>query len=286
MKRGESEMTSTTKPTVAAENVAASQDHLGAAYPSKSSAGQDLQTLFSVCRREWVGYFATPLAYVFIIVFLIATGLFTFYVGTFFKVGRADLTSFFVFHPWLYLFLLPAISMRLWAEERKTGTMELLFTLPIPLWAAIVGKFLAAWLFAGVALMLTFPMWVTVNLLGDPDNGAIVTSYLGSWFMAGAYLSIGSALSAMTQNQVIAFVLSVVVCFLFMLSGLPLVLDFFQALHAPQTLVEIIASLSFLTHYDAIQKGVLDARDFVFFIAMISFWLFVNYVVLDVHKAG
>ena len=230
--------------------------------------------------------FATPLAYVFIIVFLIATGLFTFYVGNFFKVGRADLTSFFVFHPWLYLFLLPAISMRLWAEERKTGTMELLFTLPIPLWAAIVGKFLAAWLFAGVALMLTFPMWVTVNLLGDPDNGAIVTSYLGSWFMAGAYLAIGSALSAMTQNQVIAFVLSVVVCFLFMLSGLPLVLDFFQALHAPQTLVEIIASLSFLTHYEAIQKGVLDARDFVFFIAMISFWLFVNYVVLDVHKAG
>jgi len=242
-------------------------------------------TLVAVARRELVGYFATPLAFVFIVVFLIASGLFTFYIGQFFLVARADLTSFFAFHPWLYLFLIPAISMRLWAEERKSGTMELLFTLPIPIWATIGGKYLAAWLFAGIALVLTFPMWITVNLLGDPDNGVIVASYLGSWLMAGAYLSIGSAMSALTSNQVIAFVLTVVVCFVLMLSGLPMVLDFFEG-WAPRILVETVASLSFLTHFESIQKGVLDLRDFIFFFAMSAFWLFVNYAALDLQKAG
>lgn len=244
-----------------------------------------LSVLMAVCRRELSGYFATPLAYVFIVVFLVASGLFTFYIGQFFRVGRADLTSFFAFHPWLYLFLIPAISMRLWAEERKSGTLELLFTLPIPLGTAILGKYFAAWLFAGVALVLTFPIWITVNLLGSPDNGVIAASYIGSWLMAGSYLAVGSAISALTGNQVIAFVVSVVVSFLLMLSGLPLVLDFFQG-WTPQFVLEAVSSLSFLTHFDSIQKGVLDLRDIVFFLGTSAFWLFVNYAALDAHKAG
>ena len=239
----------------------------------------------TIFRREFAGYFSTPLAFVFIVVFLFATGIFTFYVGNFFRVGRADLQSFFFFHPWLYLFLIPAISMRLWAEERKTGTIELLLTLPVPVWAAVVGKFLAAWAFAGIALALTFPMWITVNMLGDPDNGVILGSYVGSFLMAGAYLSIGAALSAATKNQVIAFVLSVVVCFLFMLSGLPIVLSFFSG-WAPQALVETIASFSFLSHFDSIQKGVIDVRDLIFFLSLISFWLLVNWLFVDANRAG
>ena len=241
--------------------------------------------LAAVFMREFQGYFATPLAYVFAIVFLVATGLFTFYVGGFFDIGRADLQPFFTFHPWLYLFLIPAISMRLWAEERKTGTLEILLTLPIPLWAAVIGKFLAAWAFAGIALLLTFPIWISVNYLGDPDNGVILSSYLGSFLMAGAYLAIGAAISSMTRNQVVAFVISVAVCFLFMVSGFTLVLDFFTC-WAPRFLVETIASFSFLRHFDDIRKGVIDVRDLVFFGSLMAFWLFVNFVVVDTRRAG
>ncbi len=244
-----------------------------------------MREMKAVFQREFQGYFVTPLAYVFIVVFLFSTGIFTFYVGGFFELGRAELQAFFVFHPWLYLFLIPAIAMRLWAEERKTGTLELLLTLPIPIWAAVVGKYLAAWAFAGVALALTFPIWLTVNVLGNPDNGVIVASYVGSLLMAGGYLAIGSAISATTSNQVVAFVVSVVVCFLFMVSGLPLVLDFFSG-WAPQFLIDTIASLSFLTHFDAVRKGVIDMRDLVFFAALISFWLFVNIVLVDARRAG
>ncbi len=242
------------------------------------------QTL-AVFRRELASYFATPLAYVFIVVFLFSTGIFTFYVSDFFRAGRADLQLFFFFHPWLYLFLIPAISMRLWAEERKSGTIELILTLPIPLWSVVLGKFLAAWIFAGIALGLTFPIWITVNILGDPDNGVIVASYLGSFVMSGAYLAIGSAVSGMTKNQVIAFVISVVVCFLFMLSGLPLVLDFFRP-WAPQFLINTIASFSFLAHFESIQKGVIDVRDIVFFVSLIGLWLYVNKVVIESRKAA
>ncbi len=242
------------------------------------------QTL-AVFRRELVSYFATPLAYVFIVVFLFSTGIFTFYVSDFFRAGRADLQLFFFFHPWLYLFLIPAISMRLWAEERKSGTIELIMTLPIPLWSVVLGKFLAAWIFTGIALFVTFPIWMTVNILGDPDNGVIIASYIGSFLMAGAYLAIGSAISGMTKNQVIAFVISVVVCFLFMLSGLPLVLDFFQP-WAPQFLMSAVASFSFLTHFEAIQKGVIDLRDLVYFVSLIGLWLYINKVVIETRKAA
>jgi len=184
-----------------------------------------MKPILAVFKREFAAYFATPLAYVFIVIFLFAMGAFTFYIGHFFENGTADLQVFFGFHPWLYLFLVPAISMRLWAEERRSGTMELLLTLPLRLSATVIGKYLAAWAFTGVALALTFPIWITVNYLGHPDNGVILASYIGSFLMAGAYLAIGACISASTNNQVIAFVVSVVVCFLFTISGAPLVLD-------------------------------------------------------------
>ncbi len=239
----------------------------------------------SVFRRELAGYFATPLAYVFIVIFLFMTGIFTFYLGQFFDRGQADLQAFFSFHPWLYLFLIPAISMRLWAEERKSGTIELLLTLPIPLGAAVLGKFLAAWAFTAIALALTFPIWITVNVLGDPDNGVIVAGYIGSLLMAASYLAIGACISAATRSQVIAFVISVVVCFLFTVSGLPIVLDFF-APWTPQLVVDLIASFSFLTHFSSISNGVIDARDIIYFGTLIAVWLFANAVVVDIKKAG
>jgi ABC-2 type transport system permease protein len=241
--------------------------------------------IWPVFKRELGGYFATPLAYVFIVIFLFTMGAFTFYLGDFYESERADLQAFFVFHPWLYLFLIPAISMRLWAEEKKTGTLELLLTLPIPVWASVLGKYLAAWVFAGIALALTFPMWITVNYLGAPDNGAILAAYFGSFLMAGAYLAIGAAVSATTDNQVIAFVVSVVICFLFTVSGLPLVLDAFSA-WAPQVLVNTIASFSFLTHFDAIRAGVIDLRDIVFFLSLIALALLINTVLVSLKRAG
>lgn len=244
-----------------------------------------MRSLCAIFKRELVSYFVTPVAYVFIVIFLFATGTFTFYLGNFYEAERADLSAFFNFHPWLFLFFMPAIAMRLWAEERKTGTIELLLTLPVPLWAAVAGKFFAAWTFAGIALVLTFPLWITVNVLGDPDNGIILASYIGSLFMAGGYLAIGSAISALTRNQVVAFVASVFVCFLFTVSGLPLVLDFFSA-WLPQLLLSAIASLSVLAHFDAIVKGVIDLRDLVYFATLMGFWLLANALFIDFNRAG
>lgn len=237
-----------------------------------------------VMRRELASYFATPVAYVFIIIFLVLTSLFTFYMGNLYERGQADLDPFFTFHPWLYLFLIPAISMRLWAEERKSGSIELLMTQPITLWQAVLGKFLAAWLFAGLALALTFPLWITVAYLGEPDNGAIFAAYIGSFLMAGGFLAIGSCMSALTRNQVIAFILAVVVCFLFLLAGFPLVLDVFRS-WAPQALLNAIASLSFLTHFESISKGVIDLRDILYFAMLIVFFLIATSLTLEVRKA-
>ena len=244
-----------------------------------------MRELVAVFKREFAAYFATPLAYVFIVIFLFAMGAFTFYIGHFFENDTADLQVFFGFHPWLYLFLVPAISMRLWAEERRTGTMELLLTLPIPLAATVAGKYLAAWAFTGVALLLTFPIWITVNYLGHPDNGVILASYIGSFLMAGAYLAIGACVSASTNNQVIAFVVSVVVCFLFTISGAPLVLDFFRS-WAPLALVNAISSFSFLTHFTAISAGVIDLRDLIFFLSLIALFLAANVVIVYLKKTG
>jgi len=234
--------------------------------------------------RELRSYFATPVAYVFIVIFLLLMGTFTFYLGGFYERGQADLSGFFNYHPWLYLFLVPAISMRLWAEERKSGSVELLMTLPITAWQAVLGKFLAAWAFTGIALFLTFPIWITVNYLGDPDNGAIFAAYIGSFLMAGGFLAIGACLSATTRNQVIAFVLTVVVCFGFLLSGFPLVLDLFSG-WAPQAVVDGIASLSFMTHFANISKGVIDFRDLVYFGLLIGTFLYANTIVLRWKQA-
>jgi ABC-2 type transport system permease protein len=243
-----------------------------------------MQNVSIILRRELRGYFATPLAYVFILIFLIVINALTFYLGGFFERGQADLDPFFTFHPWLYLFLIPALSMRLWAEERKSGSIELLMTQPITLWDAVLGKFLAAWIFAGVALMLTFPIWITVNYLGDPDNGAIFAAYIGSLLLAGGFLAIGSLTSALTRNQVIAFILGVVTCFVFLLAGYPLVLDAVKGIF-PQAIVDMVASLSFLTHFQSIAKGVIDIRDLLYFGMLIAFFLIATTVVLDVRKA-
>jgi ABC-2 type transport system permease protein len=237
-----------------------------------------------IMRRELASYFATPLAYVFIFIFLVLANAFTYYLGGLYEHGQADLDAFFTFHPWLYLFLIPAIAMKLWAEERKSGSIELLMTQPVSLRDAVLGKFLAAWLFTALALALTFPLWITVNYLGHPDNGAILAAYLGSLMLAGGFLAVGSCMSALTRNQVVAFILGVVVCFAFLLAGFPIVLDAFRA-WAPQWLVDVIASLSFLTHYESIMKGVIDVRDLLYFAMLIGLFLAATGVALELRKA-
>ena len=244
-----------------------------------------MSAMGAVFRREFSAYFATPIAFVFLIIFLFSIGIFTFYIGNFYNNGAADLSVFFGFHPWLYLFLIPARSMRLWAEEKRSGSIELLLTLPLPVWATVLGKFLAAWVFAGLALALTFPVWITVNYLGHPDNGVIVASYLGSFLMAGAYLSIGAAISSATSNQVIAFVVTLVVCFLFTVAGASAVMDAFQG-WAPPALVEVVSSFSFLTHFTAITAGVIDLRDAIFFFSVIGLFLYANMLIIDLTKSG
>ena len=243
-----------------------------------------MSAAFTVFRRELASYFATPLAYVFIFIFLVLAGALTFNQGTFFERGQADLQSFFTFHPWLYLVLIPALAMRLWAEERKSGTIELLLTLPIPVAAAVIGKFLAAWAFAGIALALTFPLWLTVAYLGQPDHGVIIASYIASFLMAGGFLAIGACLSALSKNQVIAFVVTAAVCFVFTVSGSPIILSMLQG-WAPEALVSTIASFSFLTHFTAIIKGVIDLRDAVFFASVIGVFLLANVILVDLKKA-
>jgi ABC-2 type transport system permease protein len=237
-----------------------------------------------IARRELASYFATPLAYVFILIFLVLAGVFTFYLGNFYEREQADLGPFFNFHPWLYLFLVPAISMRLWSEERKSGSIELLLTLPITRFAAVLGKFIAAWLFAGLALLLTFPLWLTVNYLGEPDNGVIFASYIGSWLMAGGFLAIGSCMSAISKSQVIAFILTGAVCLLFVLAGFPLVLNVFKD-WLPILVVDTVASLSFMTHFGAIAKGVLGLQDLLYFVSVIMVWLVATSVVVEMKQA-
>ena len=246
---------------------------------------ETLSKIWIVARREFAAYFATPIAIVFLVIFVALTGAFAFHFGAFFERGQADLSTFFIYHPWLYLLLVPAIGMRLWAEERKTGTIELLMTLPISPWEAILGKFVAAWGFIGLALILTFPMWLTVNLLGRPDNGVILASYLGSFLMAGAYLAVASAISALTKNQVIAFIVASTVCFLFVMSGHEPVQNAFRA-WAPEQLISAIAGLSFLSHFENVTKGIIDLPAIVFYVSLIVFALFANKIIIDQRKAA
>lgn len=246
---------------------------------------ESLNRTWIITKREFAAYFATPLALVFLIIFVALTGAFAFYVGNFFDRNQADLTSFFAYHPWLFLLLVPAIAMRLWAEERKTGTIELLMTLPLSPGEAILGKFLAAWAVIGVALALTFPMWITVNLLGTPDNGVILASYVGSFLTAGAFLAIGSCISALTKNQVIAFIVAAVVCFLLLMSSVDLVLNLFRG-WAPQLVVAAIQSLSFLSHFEDFSKGIISLPALVFYFSLIAFALFANHIIIDQKKAA
>jgi ABC-2 type transport system permease protein len=235
-------------------------------------------------RRELASYFATPLAYVFIVIFLALAGTLAFFLGSFFERGQDDLQPLFNFLPWLYLVLIPALAMRLWAEERKSGTIELFLTLPISISAAVIGKFLAAWEFAFIPLILTFPFWITVNYLGHPDNGVVIASYVGAQLMAGAFLAVGGALSALSKNQVIAFVVTAAVCFLLTVSGSPIVLGFLKS-WAPQSVLSTVASFSVLTHFNGIVRGVLDLRDVVFFLSVIALGLFANALIVDLKKA-
>jgi len=244
-----------------------------------------MKTVWTLVKRELGGYFTSPVAYVLLVIFLLLTGFFTFTAGNFFERGEASLAAFFGWHPWLYLVIVPAIGMRLWAEERRSGTIELLFTLPIATWQAIVAKFLASWLFLALALFLTFPAVLTVNVLGEPDNGAIFAGYVGSFLLAGAYLAVTCMTSAMTRNQVVAFILSVVVCLFLVLAGFNPVTDLMVRWASP-AVVDTVAAFSVVTHFDAFQRGVIDARDLVFFLSVIGFALFATGVILRGHRAG
>jgi ABC-2 type transport system permease protein len=242
----------------------------------------------TIAKRELGAYFTSPVAYVFIVIFLLLNGFFTFMVGRFFENGQASLSGpFFMWHPWFYLFLVPAVGMRLWSEERRVGTLELLLTMPIAPWEAIVGKFLASWLFLGLALVLTFPVVITVNYLGSPDNGVIFAAYVGSWLMAGAYLAVSCITSAITRSQVVSFIISVVACLFLILAGFPPVINLLQNLtHHGQWLVDVVTSFSVITHFEGFQKGVLDSRDIIFFLSVIGFSLFTTSVILRTHRTS
>lgn len=239
----------------------------------------------AIVMRELGGYFTSPIAYVFLVIFLLLTGFFTFTVGSFFERGEASLVSFFTWHPWLYLFLVPAVGMRLWSEERRLGTMELLLTMPVTTWQALIGKFLASWLFLGLALALTFPVIITVNYLGNPDNGVIVAGYLGSLLLAGAYLAVTCMTSAMTRNQVISFIVAVLICLFLILAGYEPVTGLLSRF-ASSRVVELVAAFSVMTHFDGFQRGVIDLRDIVFFASVMGFALFATGVIIRGHRAG
>jgi ABC-2 type transport system permease protein len=244
-----------------------------------------MKSIITIAKRELTGYFASPVAFVFIVIFLILSGFFSFMVGGFFERGQASLESFFAWHPWLYLFLVPAVGMRMWSEERRLGTIELLLTMPVTPWQAIVGKFIASWAVVALALVLTFPMWITVNYLGNPDNGVILAGYVGSFLMGGAYLSITAMTSAMTRNQVVAFIVSVVLSLFLILAGYPPVTNMLVSWAKPW-IVEAIASFSVMTHFESLQKGVLDSRDILYFLSVMGFSLFTTSVVVRTHRAG
>jgi ABC-2 type transport system permease protein len=243
-----------------------------------------MRTVLTVARRELAGYFATPVATVFIVIFLVLQGALTFNLGGFFERSQADLSAFFMFIPWVFLLLVPAVTMRLWAEERRLGTIELLLSLPIHEWQAVIGKFLAAWAFCAIALALTFPFVITVNLLGDPDNGVIAAGYLGALLVAGSFLSVGAAVSALTKNQVIAFVLGVAVCFVFAVASYPLVTDFLS--REIPALAAIARRLAVLDRFQDFTRGVISARDVIFFATFIGFWLFLNTMIVEGRKSA
>jgi len=243
-----------------------------------------MRACWIITKRELVGFFSSPIAPVFIIIFLLLAGFFTFLVGGFLARGEASLATLFFWLPWLFLFLVPAVGMRMWAEERRMGTLEWLMTMPVSPWQPILGKFLAGWLVVALALVLTFPFVITVNFLGEPDNGVILAGYLGSWFLAGAYLAVTSLTSALTRNQVVCFILAVAICLFLLLSGWPPVTGFLSHF-VGRGVVEFVASLSVMTHFEAIQRGVLDTGDVVYFLSVIVLGLLGTSFVLKAHRS-
>ncbi len=243
-----------------------------------------MMPVLAIARREFGAYFATPVAAVFLVIFLMLAAALTFTLGGFFARNQADLLPFLGFVPWLLLFLVPALTMRLWAEERRAGTIEALLTLPIAPWQAVLGKWLAAWGFCIVALALTFPLVVTVNILGEPDNGAILAGYIGCVLVAGAYLALGAAMSALTRSQVVAFVLGVAGCFVFAVAGSPILGEFLSA-NLP-VLAEAARGISIAERFGNFVRGVVRLPDLVFFAAFTGFWLFANAVILDARRAA
>lgn len=243
-----------------------------------------MTVFLAILKREFIAFFATPLAYVFLLIFLSLNGIFGFYLGSFMERGQADLQAFFLYHPWLYLVLVPALSMRLWAEERDTGSIELLLTLPVHRWQAVLAKFFAAWIFCGLCLDLSIPMWITVNYLGDPDNGVILTAYIGSWLLAGAFLSVGCCLSALTNNQVIAFILTAVICFFFILGGSDIFIGIFSD-WLPGVLVDSIITLGFLPHFQSAMRGVIDVSDLVYYFSFMATWLVATTLAVQLRQA-
>lgn len=236
----------------------------------------------TITKRELASYFASPVAYVFIVIFLLLAGFFTFMIGGFFERGEATLRdSFFVWHPWLYLFLVPSVGMRLWSEERRQGTLEFLLTLPITPWQAIVGKFLASWAFLALALALSFPVVMTVSYLGSPDMGVILCGYVGSLLLAGAYLAVSCVTSALTRNQVVSFIISVVICLFLILAGWPPVTNLLMKMFPDsEWVVSLVSSFSVMTHFEGFQRGLLDSRNILFFLSVIGFSLFTTGVVI------
>lgn len=237
----------------------------------------------AIFKREFRGYFSTPIALIFLTVFLVLTGVFTFKISKFYEQGVAVLTPFFVWHPWLYLFIAPAISMRLWAEERKSGTIELLLTLPVSLFEAMLGKFAAAWAFIGVALLLTTPLVITTCYLGDPDLGVVFGAYLGSFLMAGTFLAVGCAISAATENQVISFVVSTSICLILILISFEPVINALLKIF-PDGIVEQLSTMGLAYHFESIQRGIIDFRDILYFFSVILFSLICGAVIIDKKK--
>ncbi len=234
-----------------------------------------------IFKREFLGYFRSPVAYVFLIAFLIASVALAFSrYGGFYRSNQASLDTYFQFYPWLYLFLVPAVGMRLWSEEKRSGTVELLFTLPVTTLEAVLGKFFAAWTFLSLGVLLSFPMALTVAYLGDPDWGVMIASYIGAILMAGGFLGVCSLTSAMTKNQVISFVLSLVACAVLIFLGLSGFTDSLSTIF-PVSIADAVSNFSFITHFDAFTKGIIDPRDVIFFLSLIGFTLFLNVVVLE-----
>jgi ABC-2 type transport system permease protein len=236
-------------------------------------------------KREFMGYFRSPVAYVFIVIFLLASVGATFFLGGLYESNQASLDPFFVWLPWLYLVLVPAVGMRLWAEERRSGTIELLFTQPVEMYEAVFAKFMAGWAFIGIGLFLTFPLQMTINWLGAPDNGVILAGYLGSFLMAGAYLAITCVTSAATRNQVVSFILGVVVCFVLVLLGWGVFTNLLSNF-LPVPIVDFIAGLGFMTHFQAISRGLIDTRDLMYFASVIALALILNTTILNARKAS